>query len=325
MALAPALIALTASAAETARRLAPELGAEIHGLQGRAEAEVIFTDTAEHIRTLFAAGRPVIGLCAAGILIRAVAPLLADKRAEPPVLAVAEDGSSVTPLLGGHHGANALARQIGAVLGIAPALTTAGDVKLGLALDAPPPGWRLANPEAAKPAMAALLAGGGAVISGEAFLQRLFGDLAALLPDEDALRQTWSDPGRRKALLARLEEMGYDAERLADMRRLIEAPDSDIFDVLAYVRFELTPQTRAGRAGRVRNEDLTVHEAEMRAFLDQVLGHYVKDGVGELDPDRLGGLLAARYGTIRDARGLLGDTKAIQNAFVDLQRALYRA
>ncbi|MGZ9809378.1 precorrin-3B C(17)-methyltransferase [Pseudoroseicyclus sp. H15] len=168
MALTPALIALTASAAETARRLAPTLGAEVHGLAGRAEAEVTFTDTAEHIRALFAAGRPVIGLCAAGILIRAVAPLLADKRAEPPVLAVAEDGSSVTPLLGGHHGANALARQIGAALGIAPALTTAGDVKLGLALDAPPPGWRLANPEAAKPAMAALLAGGGAVISGEA-------------------------------------------------------------------------------------------------------------------------------------------------------------
>ena len=165
----------------------------------------------------------------------------------------------------------------------------------------------------------------GQQISAEAFLQRLFGDLAALLPDEDALRQTWSDPGRRKALLARLEEMGYDAERLADMRRLIEAPDSDIFDVLAYVRFELAPQTRAGRAGRVRNEDLAAHEAEMRAFLDQVLGHYVARGVGELDLERLGGLLSARYGTIRDARSHLGDIVAIQAAFADLQRALYKA
>ena len=35
-------------------------------------------------------GRPVVGVCAAGILIRAVAPLLADKTTEPPVVAVAE-------------------------------------------------------------------------------------------------------------------------------------------------------------------------------------------------------------------------------------------
>ncbi|MFP6745281.1 MAG: precorrin-3B C(17)-methyltransferase, partial [Alphaproteobacteria bacterium] len=39
------------------------------------------------------------------------------------------------------------------------AITTAGDIALGMALDAPPPGWRLANSEAAKPVMAALLAG----------------------------------------------------------------------------------------------------------------------------------------------------------------------
>ena len=165
----------------------------------------------------------------------------------------------------------------------------------------------------------------GRQISAPAFLERLFGDLAGLLPDEDALRQTWSDPATRKALLARLEGMGYDADRLADMRRLIEAPDSDIFDVLAYVRFELAPQTRARRAGRVRDEELIDRAGEMRAFLEYVLGHYVAGGVGELDPERLGGLLAARYGTIRDARARLGDLSAIQGAFTDLQRALYRA
>ncbi len=109
--------------------------------------------------TLFAAGTPVVGVCAAGILIRAVAPLLADKRAEPPVIAVAEDGSAVVPLLGGHRGANALARRIAEALGVRPAITTAGDLSLGLALDEPPPGWRLANPAAAKPVMAGLLAG----------------------------------------------------------------------------------------------------------------------------------------------------------------------
>ena len=92
-------------------------------------------------------GRPIVGICAAGILIRALAPLLGDKRAEPPVVAVAEDGSAVVPLLGGHHGANELARGSRRRSGVAPAVTTAGDLRFGVALDAPPPGWTLANPE----------------------------------------------------------------------------------------------------------------------------------------------------------------------------------
>ena len=157
----PALVALTQTGADLARRLQPVLpGARVHGLDPRVfGTDVEFVDTVAHLRELFAADTPIVGICAAGILIRVLAPLLSDKRAEPPVLAVAEDGSAVVPLLGGHGGANDLARTIAAELGIAPALTTAGDVSLGFALDSPPPGWRVANPEAAKTITAALLAG----------------------------------------------------------------------------------------------------------------------------------------------------------------------
>jgi cobalt-precorrin 5A hydrolase/precorrin-3B C17-methyltransferase len=133
--------------------------AALHGFAPRLpDAEVTFADVAQHLRDLFAAGETIVGICAAGILIRALAPLLADKRHEPPVIAVAEDGSAVLPLLGGHHGANDLARRIAAVTGGTAAITTAGDVRLGIALDAPPPGWRLANADAVKPVTAAMLA-----------------------------------------------------------------------------------------------------------------------------------------------------------------------
>ena len=133
MALTPAVIALTIS--PVARRVADALGAPLHGRLGRVpDADVVFEDTLEQVRTLFAAGVPVVGVCAAGILIRALAPLLSDKRAEPPVIAVAEDGSAVVPLLGGHRGANALAWRIADLLGIQAAVTTAGDAALGLAL-----------------------------------------------------------------------------------------------------------------------------------------------------------------------------------------------
>jgi cobalt-precorrin 5A hydrolase/precorrin-3B C17-methyltransferase len=165
----PIVICLSRSGEATARRVGAALGAAVHGREGRVDAaDAFFANALEHVRTLFAARTPVIGICAAGILIRAVAPLLADKRTEPPVVAVAEDGSVVVPLLGGHHGANRLARRIAEVLGGRAAVTTAGDVALGVALDEPPPGWRLANPEDAKPVMAALLGGARAEVEGNA-------------------------------------------------------------------------------------------------------------------------------------------------------------
>ncbi|MEQ8602841.1 MAG: precorrin-3B C(17)-methyltransferase [Marivibrio sp.] len=156
-----AVVALTRNGATVGRRITSFLeNAELHGRRGRVEkADTLFDETAAHLAQLFLDGRPIIALCAAGIVIRALAPHLANKRAEPPVLAVSEDGASVAPLLGGHRGANALARRIAAALGGRAAITTAGDVGLGVALDDPPQGWVVANADAAKPIAAALLAG----------------------------------------------------------------------------------------------------------------------------------------------------------------------
>ncbi len=64
------------------------------------------------MQALYEADTAIVGLCAAGILIRSIAPLLADKQHEPAVIAVASDGSAVVPLLGGLHGANELAQRI---------------------------------------------------------------------------------------------------------------------------------------------------------------------------------------------------------------------
>lgn len=163
----PAVVILSEAAASLGRRIAADVGGELHGAAARvAEADVRFASAKDHVQTLFAAGRPIIAVMAAGALIRLLAPMLLDKHAEPPVLAVAEDGSSVVPLLGGHHGANDLARQIASALGAHAAITTAGDLKFGVALDQPPDGYVLANPERAKAVMAELVAGAGARLEG---------------------------------------------------------------------------------------------------------------------------------------------------------------
>jgi len=167
---APALIVLTPGGAALAARLKAVLPeALVHARRGRVEAaDVFFDDFTAALQAAFLQGRPIVGLCAAGTLIRALAPLVADKQAEPPVVAVAEDGAAVVPLLGGHRGANDLARRIAEALGIEAAVTTAGDRRFGVALDAPPAGWRLGNPEHYKGFAAALLGGRTLRLEGDA-------------------------------------------------------------------------------------------------------------------------------------------------------------
>ncbi|MFV0358770.1 precorrin-3B C(17)-methyltransferase [Tropicimonas sp.] len=170
----PVIVCLLPSAAALGRRIADATDARLD-LRGSD-----FDAVGEHLRALFLAGHPIVGIASSGILIRTLAPLLGDKRREPPVLAVAEDGSAVVPLLGGHRGANALARRIAGLLGGDAAVTTAGDVALGVALDDPPEGWRLENPEDARAVMAALLSGRRGRISGAAdWLAPLIGAGAA--------------------------------------------------------------------------------------------------------------------------------------------------
>ena len=103
---------------EVAKRIRDVLPqAAIHGFERRVSAcDETFSDAGAHLRRLFGEGTGIVGVCAAGILVRALAPAVADKWQEPPVLAVAQDGSVAVPLLGGHHGANRLARQISAAL-----------------------------------------------------------------------------------------------------------------------------------------------------------------------------------------------------------------
>jgi cobalt-precorrin 5A hydrolase / precorrin-3B C17-methyltransferase len=154
-----AIIVLRPSGAALGRRLRDALpGSRLHGPHGiNGDWDEGYQRVSAEIARLFEAGRPIIGLCASGILIRSVAPMLGAKHEEPPLVAVAEDGSIAVPLVGGHHGANALARAVALLTGGVAAITTAGDLRLGLALDEPPPGWRIADPERIKPVAAALL------------------------------------------------------------------------------------------------------------------------------------------------------------------------
>ena len=165
----PAILILGAGALATARRVqACYPGAQVHGLQGRVETDVAYTELGAHLRELYARGTPIIALCAAGIVIRCVAPLLTNKGVEQPVLAVAEDGSAVVPLLGGLAGVNGMAREIAAALEVAPAITTSGELRFGTCVLNPPEGYALASLSQGKRFVSDLLAGESTRIEGAA-------------------------------------------------------------------------------------------------------------------------------------------------------------
>ncbi len=155
----PIIFILGSSALPLAQKLKTEFGFEIHCPDCVSGGDVTYAKATEHLASLFIERRVIIGLCASGILIRALAKHIGDKRNEPAVLAVAEDGSSVIPLLGGHHGANQWARRIAEFTKGHAAITTASEVRFGASLDEPKSGYVLGNPEDMKSATAALLAG----------------------------------------------------------------------------------------------------------------------------------------------------------------------
>jgi cobalt-precorrin 5A hydrolase / precorrin-3B C17-methyltransferase len=155
----PAIFVLGPTALPLAQTIKAKLGGKIYGPIHVEGVDEVYDKATIAIGFAFQSQQAIIGICASAILIRTVAPFLKNKLTEAPVVAVAEDGSSVVPLLGGHHGANKLAIDIAAAVKGHAAITTASDVIFGHAYDELAMGLILGNPEDVKAATAARLRG----------------------------------------------------------------------------------------------------------------------------------------------------------------------
>ena len=162
----------------------------------------------------------------------------------------------------------------------------------------------------------------GKPISAHEFLTALFGSLPDFFHNEAELRAIWSKPDTRKKLLQDLNEKGYTNSQLEDLRNMIHAEDSDLYDVLAHVAFSASPVKRSQRAEYAKSH-FGVYESKQRVFLDFVLKQYVESGVGELDDLKLPELLTLKYKAIADAKRELGDIRSIRNTFIGFQEYLY--
>jgi len=96
--------------------------------EAKTVAEFLGADVREYTPDLFSElfprTRRIVAIMSMGIVVRSIAPLLNDKWNDPAVVVVSPDLAYAIPLIGGHHGANELAKELSA-LGIQPVITTA--------------------------------------------------------------------------------------------------------------------------------------------------------------------------------------------------------
>ena len=163
----------------------------------------------------------------------------------------------------------------------------------------------------------------GRPISAEQFLHNLFGVLPAFFKSEEELRKLWSSPVTRKALLEQLEQVGFGKEELFMMQSLINAENSDLFDVLEYISFAIQPITREMRVAKAQSNIFTALSNEQKQFVEFVLSKYIETGVEELDQEKLPDLLRLKYQALDDAQQILGSIQVIKNMFIEFQKFLY--
>ena len=163
----------------------------------------------------------------------------------------------------------------------------------------------------------------GKPISVEEFLNKMFGVLPDFFKDENELRAIWSNPTTRKVFLDKIAELGFGKEQLESIQKMIDAENSDLFDVLGYVSFALQPITRAERIQNTKYDILGGLDEKHREFIEFILAKYQERGVEELEEEKLPQLLNLKYRAISDAEKLLGNIDQIRSLFFDFQKNLY--
>ena len=163
----------------------------------------------------------------------------------------------------------------------------------------------------------------GKPMSSEEFITSLYGVLPDLFKNEEELHQIWSNPSTRKRLLERFFDIGIDIEQIENISKIVNAEQSDFYDILLFLAFNNPLITRKERVDKNKKyifEHLSDKEEE---FLDFVMKKYESEGFEELDEEKLPVLLNLKYRAIADAESVLGNVEDIRMTFINFQKNLY--
>ena len=157
------------------------------------------------------------------------------------------------------------------------------------------------------------------------YLELLIGVLGKFYNDENGLRDIWSNPTNRKELLNKLKDMNIDESQLEDLKQIFEAQNSDIYDVLAHLSFNLDIKTRSERVIAVENSKFIekYHNEKAKEFIEFILVKYKKYGSKELDENKLSKLIDQSGFDKKLLKQSFGAFN-IKDEYFGLQREIYR-
>ena len=162
----------------------------------------------------------------------------------------------------------------------------------------------------------------GKPVSTQKFIEEMFGRLPDFFSSSEDLHRIWADPDTRDALLEKLEEAGYGEDVLKDIRKIIDAEDCDLLDVLEWVAYNTTPIERRVRAQRIDDFYGNLSEAQ-KQFVEYIVNAYIKSGVDELRMNKLKTLLELKFGSVPEGISALGGAPLARQVFKDFQYHLY--
>jgi type I restriction enzyme R subunit len=163
----------------------------------------------------------------------------------------------------------------------------------------------------------------GKPISSTEFLKNIFGKLPEFSEDEEKLREIWANPKTRKVFLSELEKLGYEEEQLRNYAKLIDAENSDLFDVFEYIAFDKKPLTRGERILQAKEDIFKGLDDKTKEFLEFVLSSYHQDGYNSLSEEAFPEFLTLKYGSLMEANVYFQDLNEVKQDFVQLQEKLY--
>lgn len=162
----------------------------------------------------------------------------------------------------------------------------------------------------------------GKPVSAQKFIEEMFGRLPDFFQSSADLHKIWSDPETREALLDKMNEAGYGKDILCDIRKLIDAENCDLLDVLEYIAYATTPIERKERAQRLTGYTNNLGDAQ-KQFIEYMINAYVQSGIDELRMDKLKTLLELKFGSVGEGITALGGVPNARQTFKDFQYHLY--
>lgn len=162
----------------------------------------------------------------------------------------------------------------------------------------------------------------GKPVAAEDFLREMFGAMPEFFSTAEELREKWATPKTREELLEKMSEAGYGIDVLKQVRKLVDAEDSDLLDVLEYIAYQTEPMERRERVRKVETFKRSLSAVE-QDFVSYIIDLYLRAGVEELGTKKLPEIIKLKYGSLVDGTSTLGSIDVARNAFLNLQQCLY--